>query len=193
MGPAELPQRLAERPAPIGLNALVALGAAVLPCDPAGQARAADGPRRGGGVPGSAGSPGQLLQPVLLQLGLGQQPLERSVVAGEFLQALGVVGLQPAVLGAPAVVGRLADLRVLGDLRDLVPSASSRSASRSLRMICSGVWRRRFMESSCPSGRSDSHTSWTNLRGSGLLGVADYCLPPWDLRSVRLALEVRSE
>jgi hypothetical protein len=31
------------------------------------------------------------------------------------------------------------------------------------------VWRRRFMESSCPSGRSDSHTSWTNLRGSGHL------------------------
>jgi hypothetical protein len=34
-------------------------------------------------------------------------------------------------------------------------------------MICSGVGRRRFIESSCPAGRSDSHTSWTNLRGSG--------------------------
>lgn len=34
-------------------------------------------------------------------------------------------------------------------------------------MICSGVWRRRFVESSCPSGRWDSHTRWINLRVSG--------------------------
>jgi len=38
-------------------------------------------------------------------------------------------------------------------------------------MICSGVWRRRFIESSCPSGRSDSHIRWTNPKGSGHLAA----------------------
>jgi hypothetical protein len=41
-----------------------------------------------------------------------------------------------------------------------------------LRTICSGVCRRRFTESSCPSGRSDPHTRWTSLRGSGQTGLA---------------------
>jgi hypothetical protein len=67
--------------------------------------------------------------------------------------------------GPPTVISRLPDLQVLGDLRHVLASASSRSASRSLRTICSGVWRRRFMESSCPSGRSDSHTSWDQSHG----------------------------
>jgi hypothetical protein len=122
--------------------------------------------RRGAGEPGSPVSPPQLLQRLDLELLVGHDPLQAGVLALQFLQPLDVVGLQPAVLGAPAVVGRLADLQLLGDLGDLVALGQQPVASRSLRMISSGVWRRRFMESSCPSGRSDSHTSWTNLRES---------------------------
>jgi hypothetical protein len=37
-----------------------------------------------------------------------------------------------------------------------------------LRTICSGVWRRRFIRVLLPLlGVQDSHTRWTNLRGSG--------------------------
>jgi hypothetical protein len=66
-------------------------------------------------VPGSEVSLGQLPQGVLLQLSLGQQPLQPSILAGELLEALGVVGLEPAVLGPPPVIGRLRDLQLLGD------------------------------------------------------------------------------
>lgn len=34
------------------------------------------------------------------------------------------------------------------------------------------VCRRRFMESSCPIGAMDSHTSWTKLKGSGQVSKA---------------------
>src|SRR6185312_6426751 len=49
-----------------------------------------------------------------------------------------------------------------------VPLASSASASRSLRMICSGEWRMRFMVSpSDLKGENDSHTRWTSPAGAG--------------------------
>src|SRR3954468_14356191 len=49
-----------------------------------------------------------------------------------------------------------------------VPLASSASASRSLRMICSGEWRIRFIGSPpALSGENDSHIGWTSLRGAG--------------------------
>src|SRR3954453_13370432 len=48
------------------------------------------------------------------------------------------------------------------------PLANSASASRSLRMICSGEWRMRFIESP-PAlvGKNDSHIGWISLRGAG--------------------------
>src|SRR4051812_12781601 len=49
-----------------------------------------------------------------------------------------------------------------------VPLASSASASRSLRMICSGVWRIRFIGSPpALSGENDSHIGWTSPWGAG--------------------------
>src|SRR3954447_8080661 len=49
-----------------------------------------------------------------------------------------------------------------------VPLASSASASRSLRMICSGEWRMRFIGSPpALSGENDSHIGWTSLWGAG--------------------------
>src|SRR3954451_18009626 len=49
-----------------------------------------------------------------------------------------------------------------------VPLASSASASRSLRMTCSGEWRMRLIESPpALSGENDSHIGWTSLRGAG--------------------------
>src|SRR5215217_7102638 len=56
-----------------------------------------------------------------------------------------------------------------------VPAASFASASRSLRTICSGVWRLFFTESPPPSlahlEQSDSHGSWISFRGAGHLEV----------------------
>ena len=49
---------------------------------------------------------------------IGDDALELRVLALELLQALGVVGLHPAVLVAPAVIRRLRDLQGLADLRD---------------------------------------------------------------------------
>src|SRR4051812_34518828 len=55
-----------------------------------------------------------------------------------------------------------------------VPLASSASASRSLRMICSGEWRMRFIESPpALPGENDSHIGWTSLWGAGQFG----CIP----------------
>src|ERR1044072_7594479 len=48
------------------------------------------------------------------------------------------------------------------------PLASSASASRSLRMICSGEWRIRFIESPpALSGENDSHIGCANPWGAG--------------------------
>src|SRR3954471_1703746 len=55
-----------------------------------------------------------------------------------------------------------------------VPLASSASASRSLRMICSGEWRIRFIESPpALTGENDSHIGWTRLRGAGQVRWTD--------------------
>src|SRR6185312_3043947 len=52
-----------------------------------------------------------------------------------------------------------------------LPEASSASASRSLRMICSGEWRMRFIGSPpALKGENDSHIGWTSLRGAGHQG-----------------------
>src|SRR4051794_21212419 len=49
-----------------------------------------------------------------------------------------------------------------------VPLASSASASRSLRMICPGECRMRFIRSPpALTGENDSHIDWTSLRGAG--------------------------
>src|SRR3954465_10322834 len=54
-----------------------------------------------------------------------------------------------------------------------VPLANSASASRSLRMICSGEWRMRFIGSPpALSGENDSHIGWASLRGAGQVGQA---------------------
>jgi hypothetical protein len=56
----------------------------------------------------------------------------------------GVVGLGPGLLVAPAVIGVLRGLQLPGDLGDRRAVASIRSASRTLRITCSGVCLRRF-------------------------------------------------
>src|SRR3954467_954098 len=66
-----------------------------------------------------------------------------------------------------------------------VPLASSTSASRSLRMICSGEWRMRFIGSPpALKGENDSHIGWISLRGAGEV-------PEIDIRKVFDALDHR--
>jgi transposase len=57
-----------------------------------------------------------LPQGVLLQLGLGQQPLESSVLFTQFLELLGGVGVHPTVGAAPVVQRRRRHLQLGGDL-----------------------------------------------------------------------------
>src|SRR5512142_1795329 len=58
--------------------------------------------------------------------------------------------------------------RALQTSGTVLPEASSPSASRSLRMICSGEWRMRFIGSPpALSGEKDSHTGWLKIWGAG--------------------------
>ena len=116
MDPAERTELLTERSIPVGLHRLVALGAAVLPDqlarpplgDPEHPLQVLDGAAPAGA--GSPVSPPQLLQGFDLELLVSHDPLEPGVLGLQFLQPLDVLGLQPAVLRSPAVVGRLGDL-----------------------------------------------------------------------------------
>src|SRR5829696_3395368 len=60
---------------------------------------------------GSEVSLGQLLEQVDVQRLVGDQPLEPGVLGLQLPQLLGLAGLHPAILGPPAVPGRLADLQ----------------------------------------------------------------------------------
>src|SRR4030095_9064405 len=60
-----------------------------------------------------------LLEHRLVQLRLRQQLLQPHVLAFELLEPLGVVRLETAVLGDPAVPGRLGDLKVPAHLVEL--------------------------------------------------------------------------
>src|SRR5262249_4850013 len=75
----------------------------------------------GGGRPAGAGgrSPlffGDLLEHLLVQGQLGNEALEAGVLGLQLLEPLGLVGLHPPILVAPAVQGRLADTELLADL-----------------------------------------------------------------------------
>src|SRR5574337_30881 len=60
----------------------------------------------------------------------------------------------------------------------VAPVASCASASRSFRMISSGVCRFRFIESPpARMGGSDSHNTWIHSKGSGQWGEADHLIP----------------
>ena len=157
MRPAEPAELLAQGSVPVGLDRLVALGGAVLadqlarpplghPEHPLQVLDGAAPPRRAHQFPRPSSFS------LDLELLVSHDPLQPSVLGLQLLQPLDVVGLQPAVLGPPTVIGRLRDLQLLATSGSSQPSASSRSASRSLRMICSGVCLRRFIESSCPIG-----------------------------------------
>src|SRR5690606_34524516 len=71
---------------------------------------------------GSEVSLGQLLEHRLVELGLGQELLQSGVLALELLEPLRVARLHAAVLGDPAVPGRLRDLQMPADLVELGPA-----------------------------------------------------------------------
>src|SRR6187401_1834980 len=79
-----------------------------------------------------------------------------------------------------------------------VPLASSASASRSLRMICSGEWRMRFIGSPpALKGENDSHIGWTSPGGAGQGRIFDAAVfrplmgwaTAWSFDRLRLWLE----
>ena len=64
---------------------------------------------------------GDLLERVDLEFLVGDDPLQPRVLALQLAQPFGVVGLHPAVLVAPAVVGLLRDLDLLRCLGERLP------------------------------------------------------------------------
>jgi hypothetical protein len=60
----------------------------------------------------------RLLEHLLVQGQLGDEALEAGVLRLQFLEALGLVLLEAAVLVTPAVQGLLADAEALADLGD---------------------------------------------------------------------------
>jgi hypothetical protein len=126
MGPAEGTKLLAQRPIPVWRQGPMALGGAVLPDQPA-RPSLGDPEHPLEMLDGAAGTgrvhqfPGpSSFQGLDLELLVRHDPLQPGVLGLEFLQPLDVVGLQPAVLSRPAVVGGLRDLELLGDLRDFL-------------------------------------------------------------------------
>src|SRR4051794_15300277 len=77
----------------------------------------ASGPLGAGGL-GSPVSLGDLLQRLRFQRLIGDDALQPRVLALELPEALGVIGLHPAVLVTPPVIRRLRDLQGLADLGD---------------------------------------------------------------------------
>ncbi len=68
--------------------------------------------------PGLKVSPGYLPQGEVLELLVGDDPLELLVLLAECFELLDVVGFHAAVLISPAVKTLLGDIEVLGHLRD---------------------------------------------------------------------------
>ena len=118
------------------------------------------------GVPNSLGN---LLQGGYFDLLVGDDALQRLVLASQLFELLDVVGFQPAALGPPAVEGLLGDLKRLGHLGDLLalpehPVGRAELADDLLgRMPAS-------LHVGAPSpgiGAWDSHSGWTDFRRSG--------------------------
>jgi hypothetical protein len=98
---------------------------------------------------------------------VGHNPLQPGVLSLRLLQPLNVIGLEAAVLGPPPVIGGLAGLQLLGHLGHLAalgqqPVGLAQLADDLLWGVASSLHGVLL-----PVGQSDSHTSWTKLRGSG--------------------------
>src|SRR5699024_6409128 len=116
----------------------------------------------------------------LFQLCFSEQTLEGGVLLLELLEALGVVGLEPAVLVAPPVVRLFRHAQLAAHRRDVRaigqhPVGLSELAHDLLRRV--PLPRVRHDETSLPARSSehqdDSHNDWTYITGS-----AQVCLTP---------------
>ena len=108
-------------------------------------------------------SPSQLLEHRLVQLGLGQELLQPHILGFQPF-SVWLRSLYAAVLGQPAVPGRLGDLDCRQTSSSSAPPAKSLLPSASLRMIWSGVCLRRVAiggSSFLQFGASDPHSVWT--------------------------------
>ena len=90
---------------------------------------------------------------------------------GQLLEALGVVGLEAAVLVAPPVIGLVGDLEVLSDLGDVFAFDQEPIGLLNLRTTWSGVCLRFFtamiLLPPLP-GHQESHLRWSDFRGSAM-------------------------
>ncbi len=115
--------------------------------------------------------PGNLLQRGLLQLRVGQQPLQCEVLPLEVLQPLRVVRLQPAELVAPPVVRRLGHPQLPAHRRYILALGQKPVRGRQLPhhlLRAVPLPRRHDPQAFLPlTGQSDSHSMRTDQRGSG--------------------------
>src|SRR5579864_341212 len=118
--------------------------------------------------PGSGVSPDGLLQDLLVESQIGHGLFEPAILFLQVLEALHVVGLHAAVLMAPAKVRLLGNAQLLTHVGH---GGSTAQLDLGLTQLANNLFRRMTLplhqESSCPSGRLDSHTTWTRKRGAG--------------------------
>src|SRR5581483_8747401 len=99
---------------------------------------------------------------------VGHRLLEACVLLLQLAEPLHVVGLQAAVLKSPARVGRLGDAELLTHVGD---RGAGRKFEVGLAQLADDLFGRMTLplhrESSCPSGRLDSHTTWTRKGVAG--------------------------
>ena len=111
--------------------------------------------------------PGNLPECGLLQLRVGQQPLERGVLPLQVLEPFGVVGVHPAEVVALPLVRLLRDLQLTADVSDVLALVQHPISGRQL---AHDLLRRVLLprghvdvEPSCPQrGPQDSQTTWIN-------------------------------
>src|SRR5664280_1348253 len=74
-----------------------------------------------GGARGLEVSPGSLLQDEFVQCQVGDRPAQTGILRLKLLQAFHLLGLQPAVLLAPPVIGNLAHADLANDISNVLP------------------------------------------------------------------------
>jgi hypothetical protein len=124
---------------------------------------------------------GHLTQRVLLQLRLGQQPLQSAVLLAQLLELLGRIGIHPAVGAAPVAQRRRRHSQLGGDLlTDLAlgsqlvrPPQLAHDVLRGMPLPTSHKFHRPFQPD---IGPQDSKTGWTHSAGTRHDDLADACL-----------------
>jgi hypothetical protein len=106
-----------------------------------------------------------MLQHVDIERLIGHDAFQPGVLRLQILEPFRAIGFHPAVLGKSPMPQRLGNPELTTHLLDRHGTSHQLVVSASLRMICSGVWRRCFFVTGSlsflpPTAATDSHNNW---------------------------------